>query len=222
MNPTRVRLLLKRGGLLAALGAAGVLLGALLIFRDLPQLDSLDDHLAIPSVRLTDRHRRLLYEVIPETGGRHAVLDLAAIPTALQRATIATEDSTFFHNPGVDLRGILRAFWINLRGGETLAGGSTITQQVARNLLLEEEERFQRTLVRKLRESLLAWQLARRLPKEEILGLYLNQMNYGGLAYGVEAAAENYFGKSSRENCRRPGPGRMCPAGRPAPGPRAL
>ena len=199
MNAARVRFLLKRTFLLAALGAAGLLLGALLVFRDLPQPDSLEEHLAVPSIRITDRHGILLYEVIPETGGRHALLDLASIPTALQQATIATEDSTFFQNPGVDVRGILRAFWINLRGGETLAGGSTITQQVARNLLLEDEERFQRTVVRKLRESLLAWQLTRRLPKGEILALYLNQMYYGGLAYGVEAAAQTYFGKTAAD-----------------------
>ncbi len=196
MNAARVRLLLKRGGLLAVLGAAGLLIGALLVFRDLPQLDGLDEHLAVPSIRITDRNGILLYEVISETGGRHTILPLASIPTALQQATIATEDSTFFKNPGVDVRGILRAFWINLRGGETLAGGSTITQQVARNLLLEQEERVQRTVVRKLRESLLAWRLSRRLPKGEILALYLNQMNYGGLSYGVEAAAQTYFGKT--------------------------
>jgi penicillin-binding protein 1C len=199
MKSAHLRPLLKYGSILVAFSAAILLIGSLLIFRDLPELDSLASHLAVPSIRITDRHGRLLYEVIPVEGGRHANLDLASIPIVLQQATIATEDRTFFQNPGVDARGILRAFWINLRGGETLAGGSTITQQVARNLLLEQEERIQRTVLRKLRESLLAWRLARRLPKGEILALYLNQIYYGGLAYGVEAAAQTYFGKSIAE-----------------------
>lgn len=169
------------------------------LFQGLPPLDRLPERLNHPSIRITDRYGRLLYEVLPETGGRHTNLPLERIPLALRQATIATEDASFYQNPGVDLIGILRAFWINLRGGETLAGGSTITQQVARNLLLEIEERSERSLRRKLRESFLAWQLAHRFSKDEILALYLNQMNYGGLAYGVEAAAQTYFGKSVAE-----------------------
>ena len=121
---------------------------------------------------------------------------LADIPLVLQQATIATEDQNFYTNPGVDGIGIIRAFWINLQGGEVLAGGSTITQQVTRNLLLEAEERGQRTVRRKLRESWLAWQVARQFGKDEILALYLNQMYYGAMAYGVEAAAQTFFGKS--------------------------
>ncbi len=89
----------------------------------------------------------------------------------------------------------MRALWINLRGGETLSGGSTITQQVARNLLMNQDERIERTLRRKLREAMLAWQITQKLSKAEILALYLNQINYGGMAYGVEAASQTYFGK---------------------------
>jgi membrane peptidoglycan carboxypeptidase len=112
----------------------------------------------------------------------------------LKDATIAVEDQYFYTNPGVDITGILRSVWINIRGGETLAGGSTITQQVARNLLMSQEERTERTMRRKLREAVLAWQMTRQLSKDEILALYLNQMNYGGMAYGVEAASQTYFG----------------------------
>ncbi|MBN2500277.1 MAG: penicillin-binding protein 1C [Anaerolineales bacterium] len=178
--------------LLLLSSAAG---GAYWLFADLPALADLESHLQTPSIRITDRNGRLLYEVVPEVGGRHTVLSLEAIPLALQQATIATEDSGFYQSPGVELRGIVRAFWINLRGGETLAGGSTITQQIAKNLLLDESERTERSIRRKLRESWLAWRLARTYTKDEILALYLNQMNYGGLAYGVEAAAQTYFGK---------------------------
>ncbi|MDY7040003.1 MAG: PBP1A family penicillin-binding protein, partial [Chloroflexota bacterium] len=141
----------------------------------------------------------LLYEVIDPYTGKHTPLSLDQIPLALRQATIATEDANFYSNPGVDARGIIRALWINLRGGEVLAGGSTITQQLARNLLLDPQERSERTLIRKLRESILAWRLARTYSKDEILAFYLNQTYYGSLAYGVEAAAQAYFGKSVGE-----------------------
>ncbi|MFT3891159.1 MAG: transglycosylase domain-containing protein [Anaerolineales bacterium] len=168
-------------------------------FWDMPSIDSIPDAYLTPSVRITDRNGRLLYEILPQTGGRNTVLDIAHIPQCLKDATIAVEDKYFYTNPGIDVTGIARALWINLRGGETIAGGSTITQQVARNLLMTEDERTERTLRRKLREALLAWQMTQKLSKDEILGLYLNQINYGGMAYGVEAASQTYFGKPVNE-----------------------
>ena len=134
--------------------------------------------------------------MLAQGGGRNAPTPLEHIPLVLQQATIDTEDASFYNNPGIDPLGILRALWINLRGGETLSGGSTITQQVARSLLMSPQERSQRSLRRKLRESILAWQLTQRYSKDEILAFYLNQTYYGGMAYGVEAAAQTYFGKS--------------------------
>ena len=168
-------------------------------FWNLPSVNALPNTLMTPSVRITDRNRRLLYEILPQMGGRNTVLDIAHIPKCLKDATIAVEDKHFYTNPGIDLTGILRALWINIRGGETIAGGSTITQQVARNLLMTEDERMERTLRRKLREAVLAWQMTRKLSKDEILALYLNQINYGGMAYGVEAASQTYFGKPASE-----------------------
>lgn len=162
------------------------------LFHDLPDLDQLPAHLHIPSVRIVDRNGRLLYEAIDPGGGRHTVIPLEKIPLACRQATIATEDSRFYTNPGFDVRGMIRAVWINLRGGQTIAGGSTITQQVARSLLLDSGER---TIQRKLREILLAWELTRRFTKDEILSLYLNQVYYGGMSYGIEAASQTYFGK---------------------------
>ena len=178
--------------------AAGVLIW---LCQDLPSVDSAGFGLNLPSVRITDRQGRLLYEMLAPGGGggRNAPTPIERIPLALKQATIATEDASFYSNPGVDPLGILRALWINLQGGETLSGGSTITQQVARGLLLSPQERLQRTLRRKLRESILAWQLTQRYSKDEILALYLNQTYYGGMAYGVEAAAQTYFGKSASE-----------------------
>jgi membrane peptidoglycan carboxypeptidase len=157
--------------------------------------------LNLPSVRITDRQGRLLYEMLAPGGGggRNAPTSIERIPLALRQATIATEDASFYSNPGIDPVGIVRAFWINLQGGETISGGSTITQQVARGLLMSPQERSQRTLRRKLRESILAWQLTQRYSKDEILAFYLNQTYYGGMAYGVEAAAQTYFGKSVSE-----------------------
>ena len=167
-------------------------------FAGLPNVDSLPQQLRQPSLRITDRNGRLLYEVLPPDSGRHAVVALERLPTCMKQATLAAEDQNFYQNSGVDFKGVLRAFWINLKGGETLAGGSTITQQVARSLLLSEESN-QRTLRRKLREALLAWQLARKYSKDEILSLYLNQTYYGSFAYGVEAASQTYFSKPAAD-----------------------
>ena len=185
--------------LLALLIIGSGVFGYLWLLGDLPSLDTLPERLNTPSVRIVDRHGRLLYESISAEGGRHIVLSLDEISPHLRQATLATEDRNFYQHPGVDFVGVLRAVWINLRGGEVLAGGSTITQQVARTLLLDPEERFESTLRRKLRESILAWQLTRHYSKDEVLALYLNQTYYGGYAYGAEAAAQTYFGKPASE-----------------------
>ncbi len=174
----------------ALMGGAWVWLTA-----DLPRPGDLPHHVAAPSTQIFDRHGRLLYEVIDPARGRHMPVALGDIPAYLLQATVATEDANFYRHPGVDFWAIFRALWINLKGGEVLSGGSTITQQLARNLLLSPEERAQRTLTRKLRESILAWQLARTYSRDEILVLYLNETYYGNYAYGVEAAAQAYFGK---------------------------
>ena len=168
------------------------------LFYDLPSINSLPENLNQPSIKITDRGGRLLYEIIPTEGGRNAALSVANLPQCMKDATIAVEDKNFYKNPGVDIAGIIRAAWINLRGGETLSGGSTITQQVARTLLLSDEK-TQRTVRRKLREVVLAWQLTRAYSKDEILALYLNQIYYGGMAYGIEAASQTYFGKPASE-----------------------
>src|SRR6476619_3131134 len=146
------------------------------LFWDLPSVDSLRQHTLTPSIRITDRKGRLLYEIIPQEGGRNTVLSIDKIPQCLKEATIAVEDKSFYSNPGIDIRGIARALWLDLQNRETLAGGSTSTQQVARNVLLSQDERTQQTLRRKVREAALAWQMTRKLSKDEILSLYLNQI----------------------------------------------
>lgn len=186
--------------LLALLILAVISIGGLFVyvFNGLPEIKTIPEHLNQPSLRITDRDGRPIYEVLPSVGGRHAVVALDKIPECMKQATIAVEDENFYTNPGVDAAGILRALWINLQGGETIAGGSTITQQVARNLLLADEL-GPRSPRRKLRESVLAWEMTRTYSKDEILALYLNQTFYGGFAYGVEAAAQTYFGKPASE-----------------------
>src|SRR5574341_103372 len=185
--------------ILLALLTAAILGVRAWLFADLPSVEDLSGGLHRPSIRITDRYGRPLYEVIGDEEGRHTVVSLEDIPQACIDATIATEDRNFYTNPGIEPAAIVRAIWINAQGGEVLSGGSTITQQVARNTLLDPHERAERTLTRKLRESILAYRLAQRYSKDEILALYLNQTYYGNLAYGIESAARAYFGKSVRE-----------------------
>ena len=182
--------------ILLGLAAAGVVRWLVV---DLPSPDRLYEWTASTTTRIYDRHGRLLYEILDPHGGAHAPIPLAEVPLACVNSTIATEDASFYSNPGVDAWAIVRALLINLRGGEILSGGSTITQQLARNLLLSPEERIEISLERKLREAILAWRLARTYSKDEILALYLNETYYGNLAYGIEAAARTYFAKSAAD-----------------------
>ena len=126
---------------------------------------------------------------------------LSKIPKNLQNAFVAAEDARFYQHIGIDPRGILRAVWSNITGGGVSEGGSTITQQLAKNTLLSQD----RTLKRKIQEALLALQIERKYTKNEILELYLNEIYFGEGAYGVQSAAIVYFGKNvenlSLEEC---------------------
>ncbi len=150
------------------------------------------------TTKIYDRNGVLLTEIFDPRAGRRTHVTLTEVPKYFIDATVATEDATFFSNPGVDIRGILRAAWVNLQGGEISQGGSTITQQLVRNVILADEK-FERSLSRKLRETVLALELTRRYSKEQILEMYVNEVYYGNLAYGVEAAAEAYFGKQAKD-----------------------
>lgn len=181
---------------LALLAVAG---GYIWLTTELPTPERLRARAALGSTRILDRQGKLLYELPDPLSGRQRPVPLSAIPLALRQATIAIEDTSFYQNPGLDIRGIARAAWADLRSGDLVAGGSTITQQLARGFLLDPELARQRTLARKLREAALALKLTASYPKDEILELYLNQSYYGGRAYGVEAAARHYFGKPARD-----------------------
>lgn len=169
------------------------------ILADLPDVHALEAGMALPSTRIYDRQGRLLYQIADPDTGLNRVLGLDDLPSCMIDATLATEDANFYRHPGVDVQGVARALWTNIKGGEVIAGGSTITQQVARNLLLDPEQRAERTLHRKLSESVLALELTQTFSRDEILAFYLNQTYYGNLAYGVDAAARAYFGKNAED-----------------------
>ncbi|HMQ56789.1 MAG TPA: PBP1A family penicillin-binding protein, partial [Anaerolineae bacterium] len=151
------------------------------------------------TTRILDREDNLLWEIIDPTGGRRTPVTLDQISPDLINATIATEDRFFYTNVGVDPIAIVRAVYYNVSEGGIVSGASTITQQLAKNVMLTPEERTQQSLTRKIKEAVLAVEIDRRYSKDEILEIYLNQIYYGNLAYGIEAAAQTYFGKPAKD-----------------------
>lgn len=181
---------------LLLLGTMVVVGGYVYIARQLPSPDDLPARSAsFKSTRIFDRHGELLYEVIDPTGGKRTIVPIEQIPPHVIWATIATEDSTFYRNPGFDPFAILRALYQDLTAGEIVSGASSITQQIARSFYLTRE----RTFLRKVKEAVLAAEITRRYSKGEILEIYLNEFYYGNLAYGIGAAAETYFGKQVQD-----------------------
>lgn len=153
------------------------------------------------TVRIYDRTgQHLLYESVdprPFRGDR-TYMSLAEMSPGVVQAAIALEDRNFWDNPGINVRGLFRAFVSNLQGGD-VQGGSSITQQLIKNVIIPLEERAQQSYARKLKEVILAMEVTRRYDKERILEWYLNYNFYGNLAYGIEAASQVYFGKSVAE-----------------------
>ena len=181
---------------IAAVSAAAALVAmaavALWFARDLPDPRTIAGVIRAPTVTLLD----IGGETIARLGA--AVGDPVAVdrlPPWLPAAVIATEDRRFYRHPGLDPRGIVRAALSNLRAGGVREGGSTLTQQLAKNLFLTHERHFKR----KVQELLLAIWLEHHLSKDEILALYLNRVYFGAGAYGVDAAARRYFGKPATE-----------------------
>ena len=176
-----------------AVGASFV--GYAAIASQLPSPEELQTRqTAFVSSKIYDSEGHLLYEVTDPHGGRRTKVPFSQISRRLIDATVATEDREFWNHPGFDPIAILRAFYYNFTEQRIVSGGSTITQQVARNVLLTPEERVQQTASRKIKEIILAAELTRTYPKKTILQIYLNEAYYGNLAYGIQAAAETYFG----------------------------
>ncbi|HEX9386589.1 MAG TPA: biosynthetic peptidoglycan transglycosylase, partial [Anaerolineales bacterium] len=182
------------------IGASGLLFSYYSIARTLPSVEDLQNRASqFETTRILDRNGNPLYEILDPSAGRRTYVTLDKISPVLVAATIATEDKDFYEHPGFDAGAIIRALWENYRTGGQGGGASTITQQLARALLLSPEERAQRTYSRKAREIILAAEITRRYSKDDILELYLNEIYYGNLAYGIEAASETYFGKTANQ-----------------------
>ncbi len=147
------------------------------------------------STKILDRNGELLYVINDPLGGRRTLVRLEDIPLDLRNATIATEDPTFYSNPGFNPLAIARALYYNIREGEIVSGASTITQQLVKTLFVGTEV----SLKRKIKEAVLAAEITRTYDKDTILEIYLNEIYYGNLAYGVAAAAETYFNKPVSE-----------------------
>ena len=171
-----------------------VLLGSVLAWyaTDLPDIGGLARATRQPSISLLAADGSPISST-GEVYGR--TVKVAQLPPALPHAVLAVEDRRFYRHWGIDLRGLARAFWVNLRAGEVVQGGSTITQQLAKVLFLTPE----RTLKRKVQEALLALWLERKFTKDEILSLYLNRVYLGSGTYGVDAASRRYFDKAAGE-----------------------
>lgn len=178
---------------LLLLGAVGGVVGAFITVQSLPSPDQFHNRQVSQSTKLYDRSgEHLLYEI--HGAEKRTIVPFEEIPLLVKNATLAAEDAEFYHQPAFDWRGILRAFIANIREGQTVQGGSTITQQLAKNAFLTSEK----TYLRKAKELILALELEDRYSKDEIFGFYLNQIPYGSNAYGIEAASQTYFGKSVR------------------------
>jgi penicillin-binding protein 1A len=162
------------------------------ITSDLPNIKLLEEYTPIESSRVYSSDGKVIAELYVE---RRTFISHYQIPEHVKKAFISVEDVRFYHHPGVDLIGIIRALWHDIKAGGIVEGGSTITQQLARMLFLKPE----RSLKRKLKEAVLSMRIEKRYTKDEILGLYLNQAYFGTRAYGIEAASQTYFGKPVNE-----------------------
>ncbi|UCC11746.1 MAG: penicillin-binding protein 1C [candidate division WOR-3 bacterium] len=167
----------------------------LMLTMILPTKQQLTERRGMNSIQIVDRHGTVLREILSrrDATSRYVVLD--EISPWLQQATLVGEDKRFFFHPGIDVLAIARSIFLNLQHGDIVTGGSTITQQLARNMLGSPP----RTLVTKIIEACVALNIELKLSKPEILELYFNCAPYANQAYGIEAAAQLYFGKPSRD-----------------------
>ncbi|MBI5193853.1 MAG: PBP1A family penicillin-binding protein [Nitrospirae bacterium] len=160
--------------------------------RNLPSIKSVREYAPSLVTRVYSDDNRIIGEFYVE---KRVLVPFKAIPLYLKEAVIAVEDDRFYTHKGLDYKGIARAFWVNLIALDIKQGGSTITQQLAKNLFLTPEQNF----MRKIKEAILAKRIEKVLSKDEIMELYLNQIYFGRGAYGVQAAAFAYLGKDVRD-----------------------
>jgi len=162
--------------------------------KDLPDPQKINERQITESTKIFDRTgNTLLYDIHGEE--KRTVVSIEQISEYLKEATIAVEDPNFYKHFGLDFKGIARAVWGVITGNRSAGGGSTITQQFIKKSMLTDA----RSYSRKIKEWILSLELERKYSKDEILGFYLNQIPYGSNAYGVEAAAQTFFGKSAKD-----------------------
>lgn len=161
-------------------------------------LDNARSRETFETTQILDRNGRVLWEIFGE--GKRTQIPLSDMPAYLLEATVAVEDDTFYENIGLDAPSLVAALVSNLRNPDSRpVGGSTITQQIVRHVVFDYEERTAVSYDRKIKEIILAWIMNRNFSKDEVLEMYLNEIYYGNLAYGVEAAADTYYGKSAAD-----------------------
>jgi 1A family penicillin-binding protein len=175
---------------IAGLGAA---IGLVMALSSLPDVSSLEGYVPFETSKIYDAKGQLVANLHGEEN--RVVVPLGEIPKHLQQAIIAVEDDRFYQHHGISPRGMLRALLTDIAEGGSVQGGSTLTQQLAKNLFLDRSK----NLTRKLAEAWLAVQIEQRYSKDQILELYLNQVYWGHNTYGIEAAGLNYFGKHTRD-----------------------
>ncbi|HEX8974075.1 MAG TPA: PBP1A family penicillin-binding protein [Patescibacteria group bacterium] len=182
--------------LLYAMGAGFLFVAGLFIFyaKDLPSPNSFNSLAVAQSTKIYDRTgQHLLYDVHGDE--KRTVIPFAQIPENVKYATIALEDQEFYTHHGIKITSIIRSALTDVLHGGKAQGGSTITQQLVKQSLLTSEKTF----TRKIKEVILALEVEQRYSKDDILAMYLNQIPYGSSAYGIEAAAQTYFGKSAKD-----------------------
>jgi membrane peptidoglycan carboxypeptidase len=185
----------------AMLRGLGAMLGVVLViglaadayaqsfFDSLPSIQGLDSKAFAGDTIITDSTGTVVLADVGNQGDHRLAVRLKDVAPVMVQATVAIEDKGFYTNPGFDLAGIIRSAFDNLRAGHIVGGGSTITQQLAKQLFLTPDQ----TVSRKIKEIALAYELSQAYSKDQIMELYLNKSFYGSQSYGVEAAAESYF-----------------------------
>ena len=181
--------------LYAAGGGFLLVAGVFLYYaKDLPSPGKINKRSVVESTKIYDRSgTHVLYEVHGEE--KRTLIEFKDIPDSAKYATIALEDQDFYSHHGIKLTSIFRALLKDVTQGGKAQGGSTITQQFVKNSLLTSEK----SLTRKIKEAILAIEIEQKFDKDEILGMYLNEIPYGSNAYGIEAAAQTFFAKSARD-----------------------
>lgn len=169
------------------------------IAKDLPSPDAIIARQVSESTKIYDRAGQvILYNIHGEE--KRTIIPWENIPETIKRATLASEDSSFYKHGGLDYTGITRAFLNNLTKFRIDQGGSTITQQLIKNALLgEQRQSFFSVTSRKIREAVLAIEIERKFSKDQIFWMYLNQIPYGSNAYGIEAASQTFFGRQAKD-----------------------